>query len=449
MSLWRLIVEDYGKIKRAEIDVAPLTMFVGDNNSGKSYLMALLWGIQELGITALIGDEYVDTEDINSVVEWIYQQISIAITNKKHEVLLGEISELLETVLNNELQKNKEKFVRNIFNSNAIDIGKLEIKLENMTDKKLSFECIDGSGMVDISYGNTGGIGISKKILEEKWDGAYDLKWLLIRIIYSVCLGAELFETERAHNIYLPAARTGFMLTKDIINKVGRKNTFNFYKEKEEIGPFTRPINHFLDVMGDLSLDAMGKEANLKLVSQLESEMTDGTIEISNMPNKEVQYVPNGYDKGFPLRLSSAVVTELAPLILILKHKKDITSFYYEEPEMCLHPQLQNKVGKTICRMVNSDIQMLITTHSDILIQHINNMIKLSKHRECKEICGRFGYIQSDLLSAKQVKVYQLKAKTNEKTIVEELKCGENGFVVSTFNDALDDIMDEAYEIQG
>lgn len=30
MASWKLIVEDYGKIKSAEIEVAPLTLFVGD-----------------------------------------------------------------------------------------------------------------------------------------------------------------------------------------------------------------------------------------------------------------------------------------------------------------------------------------------------------------------------------------------------------------------------------
>lgn len=43
---WKLKVWEYGKIKQAEIEVAPLTFFVGDNNSGKSYLMSLLWGEQ-------------------------------------------------------------------------------------------------------------------------------------------------------------------------------------------------------------------------------------------------------------------------------------------------------------------------------------------------------------------------------------------------------------------
>ena len=40
-----LTIEEFGKIKRAKLKVAPFTLFVGDNNSGKSYLLSLLWGI--------------------------------------------------------------------------------------------------------------------------------------------------------------------------------------------------------------------------------------------------------------------------------------------------------------------------------------------------------------------------------------------------------------------
>lgn len=47
---WILKVSGYGKIESAEVEMAPLTLFVGDNNSGKSYLMFLLWGIRNLGM---------------------------------------------------------------------------------------------------------------------------------------------------------------------------------------------------------------------------------------------------------------------------------------------------------------------------------------------------------------------------------------------------------------
>lgn len=41
---WTLHVENIGKVLAADIQIAPLICFVGDNNSGKSYIMTLLWG---------------------------------------------------------------------------------------------------------------------------------------------------------------------------------------------------------------------------------------------------------------------------------------------------------------------------------------------------------------------------------------------------------------------
>lgn len=60
MASWKLIVENYGKIKSAEIEVAPLTLFVGDNNSGKSYLLALLWGIEHFGVEELMIKDFIE-----------------------------------------------------------------------------------------------------------------------------------------------------------------------------------------------------------------------------------------------------------------------------------------------------------------------------------------------------------------------------------------------------
>ncbi len=450
MSLWKLIVEDYGKIKSAEIEIAPLTLFVGDNNSGKSYLLALLWGIENFGVEALIGKKCVKTEEITTLIKWLCTQIDIVMEKKKHLVSLEPVSGILSQILNSELKRNKDSLVRRIFNSENVSIGKLAIELCDVSESNLYFEVNENATELKFSVNENHIMSFSKSIVEGGLLQKEEvLQWILVKCIYSGVLNIEWTETQTDRSIYLPAARTGFMLTKDIINKFGRKNTFNLSDEKEEITPFVRPINQFLDIMGDLSVEASGRMRNLELAMDIEKEMTNGTIEFSTIPNKEVLYVPAGYKKGISLRLASAVVTELSPLILILKHKDNVNRFFYEEPEMCLHPQLQCKMGKVIGKLVNSGIGMIITTHSDILLQHINNMIKLAKREDCKDICEKLGYTQLDLLSCSQVKVYQLRAKIRGKTEVEELLCGEDGFSVPTFNDALDSIMNEAYEIQG
>ncbi len=447
MTPWKMIVEDFGKIKHAEIETAPFMLFVGDNNSGKSYLLSLLWGIHNIGIDRLIGSTNIlETEESYALENWLMKQIQIAQKKGKHNVLLSEIHGLLSSVLNDGLKRYKNRLARWIFNSPDLSIGHIEIEIGDLSKEVLYFQVEAGKVLIFTDGKHKYGLG------KHNWDRIEEpnLKsdiWFLITAIYSCVLDIDLGYISDG-NIYLPAARTGFMLTKDIINKVGRKNTFNIAEEKEDITPFTRPINQFLDVMGDLALEKKGRDEYRGIADNVEETMAEGTVEINMMPNKEVLYVPQGKKKGMPLRVVSAVVTELSPLILLLKHRQQLDSFYYEEPEMCLHPQLQQKMGRILSRIVNAGIDMTVTTHSDIILQHINNMIKLSRHPQCEELCKKLGYGKSDLLYPEQIKVYQFESKNNRKTVVRELVCRDNGFVIPTFNDALDRIMDESYEIQ-
>lgn len=345
MASWKLRVENYGKIKSAEIEIAPLTLFVGDNNSGKSYLMSLLWGIENLGIEALLGSEYLESEETDKLSEWLISQMETAIQNKKHIAPLEDISEMLSNVLNKGLEKNKDNFVRRIFNSDNVSIGKLSIDLGDFKGRSLDIELNEQTELLSLYIDLGQRFLIHRTIVETLKDKKY-INSILIQVLYKCIMDIKTTELETQRIIYLPAARTGFMLTKDIINKVGRNNTFNLPDDREKFTPFVRPINNFLDIMGDLNVGQKKNENYIHLAEDIEHEMTDGTIEFSDMPNKEVMYVPDGHKKGIPLRLVSAVVTELCPLILILKHSDNIARFYYEEPEMCLHPQLQSRMGK-------------------------------------------------------------------------------------------------------
>ena len=446
MAFWKLIVEDFGKIKSAEIEVAPLTLFVGDNNSGKSYLLSLIWGIKNLGIETFLNYSQIEKKEL---IDWMTEKITTVMTTGSCKFSLETVEDMFEEVLNDQLKKEKEEFVKRIFNSDKVSIGKLYVQFENLKNIDLEVN-LDENERLTLNINRKLVLCVNMKITEIKpllKTGV--IQWAILQNIYIYILKLDDIVNDDNRCIYLPAARTGFMLTKDIINKVGRQNTFNISTEKETITPFIRPINQFLDVMTDLTTEYTRNKELLELSYAIEKELASGTVEISSMPNKEVQYVPDGFESGIPLRLTSAVVTELSPLILILKHKQLIESFCYEEPEMCLHPQLQHKMGKMIGRMVNSGIEMIITTHSDLILQHINNMIKLSNREDKNEICQKLGYTSKDLLTGDNVRVYQFETKMQEKTEVKELVCGENGFVVPTFNNALDLIMDEAYEIQG
>lgn len=460
MKHCKVIVEQYGKIEHAEIEPTQLMLFVGDNNSGKSYLLSLLWALQNFGINTMISDTFLMHNKYGiKLCDIIIEKIKNCIEKGNAKILIKDYISDLQHLLNESLEQEKNNIIAKIFNSNSVSIGKLQIILRDIEALEYEIEYVPEISAIGILEGGehkySSFLSLENEIYSDNWneeklDGErYRAESLsLIKVIFSYILDIYFrgFRITNS-NIYLPAARTGFMLTKNIINQVGRNIAFNSDVNTEQVTPFIRPINHFLDVINSLSVESEGDEIYKDIISFIETEMAFGKIEISDLPSKEVVYVPEGKNRNIPLRVVSAVVSELSPLILILKHFGRVKSFYYEEPEMCLHPQLQNSIARIICRLVNCGTNMIVTTHSDIIIQYINNMIALSNRKDREKISERLGYTEEDILDSDMVRVYQLKS-CNNTTKVENVACGKNGFAVDSFNDALDKIMNEAYMIQ-
>lgn len=452
MTSWKLCVEDYGKIKSAEIECAPLTLLVGDNNCGKSYLMSLIWGIKNIGAVRLFekrGKEV--SEEEKQLKDWMFQQINFAFENGQAIVGMEEISDWCRSVINQRLSQNKDSLLRWIFNSEQVFAKNIRFHISNGEFKERQLRYIrtaDDDIIMEVGYGKNKTDNYGIRNLDRK-DDDYSIEFLMKGMFASIL--QINFGMDRYDDLFLPAARTGFILTKDLVNQVGREQTFNMEPENKPISPFTRPINQFLDVINTLSIENQPSTTRREIIDLIEHQMTSGMIEISDSPNKEIRYVTeteNGEQKSLPLRTVSAVVTELSPLILLLKHMEIIESICYEEPEMCLHPQLQHQMGRVMARIVNSGIDIIATTHSDILLQSINNKIALKNHPQQKDLCKKLQLEEKDLLMDTQVKVYQFQEHNGKSQLI-EIPCGQNGFAVPTFNNALDAIMGEAYMVQG
>lgn len=461
MKRCKVVVEQYGKIEHAEIKPTQLMLFVGDNNSGKSYLLSLLWALQNFGIDSMISDVFLLHNMYGKkICNIIIEKIRNCIEHGNEKIIIKDYVSDLQELLNESLEQEKNNIIGKIFNSNSVNIGVLQIIFDNIEGVEYELEYNSERKAVMLSdhiknrftcyFDEDRELYSRQNNSEEQVDNKIFMgeSSFFLKAIYSSALEINFRGINLASgNIYLPAARTGFMLTKNIINQVGRDIAFNSDVNADQVTPFIRPINHFLDVINSLSVESEGNEKYKDIISFIETEMAFGKIEISDLPSKEVVYVPEGKKQNIPLRVVSAVVSELSPLILILKHFRNVKSFYYEEPEMCLHPQLQNSIARIICRLVNCGTDMIVTTHSDIIIQYINNMIALSNRKDREKIFGRLGYTEEDILDSDMVSVYQLKS-CNNTTKVENVPCGKNGFAVDSFNDALDKIMNEAYMIQ-
>ena len=195
-----IAVENFGPIEKAEIDLRPLTVFVGESNTGKTYLAALIYALHPI---------------FEGSAKWIQPQDG---PNLK----LGEVfSDLLEECFNLKSVSELKRFTDNL-------CDKLRVSLKVYDDSKSALEMdwtfdskhVDSAEIRTVSNEN-----LKIKKTEILW--LWDRKNQEIPAVY-----------------YIPAARRGIMLTyKTLANLlVADKSSFSF----ERIG-ISEWISDFLD----------------------------------------------------------------------------------------------------------------------------------------------------------------------------------------------------------
>lgn len=354
----KLIIEQFGKIEKAEIELAPFMLLVGDNNSGKSYLLSLIWGILSAGNESVIwkGMESLQLESYLEVRNKLCGLLE-ELEKDEEENTEGKIqipSEKCVEILNALLEQNKDRFVAGIFNSDQMSIQKLEISV------KEEFEIL----IKEKKRGRQRHFFVNHEIgalifLGETKKAAQRADTLLKHILLGFLKGGKDPYNSRKNVVYLPAARTGFMLSKNVINRVGRQMAYDrieFYgiEREEEIQPFTKPIISFLDALEE---------------------------------------------------------------------------------------------GKLLIRLVNSGIAMIAATHSDIIIQHINNMCRLKILGVPRQLMEKLELSEQDVIDLDKIAVYQF-TDQGEYSKVQKVIPEDGEFQVETFSSALMQILEQTSEVQ-
>ena len=79
----------------------------------------------------------------------------------------------------------------------------------------------------------------------------------------------------------------------------------------------------------------------------------------------------------FPLAQASAMLSELAPLLLIVKHRLGAEHcLTIDEPEVHLHPEVQRQVASFLVRLASVGTTVILTTHSNFFIGQLNNHMR-------------------------------------------------------------------------
>ena len=434
---WTLHVENFAKIKYADVEIAPLMCFVGDNNSGKSYLMSLLWGILTLG-KEMFPKNVSESKGYKACENWLAEN------DNKDVIITEEVEQLYVNWFNEMLSYNKKMLLKKLFNFD-VEAEKIEIK-NYIRNSNASLKWENQATRYSVVK------NLIKFPIQENYSreelakmNAYICWNLLMANIASPLYTPVVRGRRTGEPIYLPASRTGFMLTYPQLLEKSIQNSFSA-SEDDENSTLTLPYVDFLQLI--IKFEPSKKTKHEDIIRFIEKEMTKGSINVKKDFVPVIKYKPSEGTKELPLFMSSSVVSELSPILLTLKSNIKFNAIIIEEPEAHLHPELQQKMAQIIIRLMNSGIPVWITTHSETMLQHINNMIKLKKNKRHKELSEIYSYTNADLVDVGDIKMYQFSKAEKQKTVLEKLECNENGFVVPTFNKALQSIVEEVYAFQ-
>ncbi|MEI0564224.1 AAA family ATPase [Brachyspira pulli] len=454
-----LYVKNFAKIKEAKIELSPFTLFIGDNNSGKSYLASLIWYIQNIKLLYKFYTN-IDYPKIESLDNISYDIINKNIINSKIDN--NVINDIIKTI-NNILKTNKKNILADIFSSTQIEIEELyildyeinyDISINILLYEKNYFDS-DDKGKVKYYLTITFNINDNeyKKYENVEINNINDLSLFLLEKIYSILFNSS-------SQLFLPVSRTGFLLLRDLIIRKSPLTLWNNTYDVSNKVSLTLPVQDFFNQLSNvLERSSIAGFDYLKINNEFDniynfisSNILDGSIIIDQMinfipissyltnylrpqENVNIFYKSKNSNYNFDMHISSSVITEIAPLVLFLKYLK-YTNIIMEEPEISLHPKLQQQLTRLFIKLINIGVNVMITTHSDTIIQHINNMIKLNNNKEDvkKELMKKYNYNEDDLISEDKVRMYQFDIKEDGFTEVTEIKGSKYGFQAPTFH---------------
>lgn len=446
MNNWRVHVEGFGKIREADIEVGPFTMFTGDNNSGKSYLMTLIWGIKNNPIRLLTNlNDKAQLEEISFMDSYRHCEKVLFEARKQLDKDNSENIDLVDMdcfgqFYNDLLFCYKDKMVKKLFCSENVSIDKIIVTFNKKRLKKVFKEIVNNELLLKLFS-----ITSKDKLFKDRTSSMVGEVLFATEMLISFYFQ----EKERDYspvNAYFPTSRTGFVLSYKMLMDYVMKSTFN--SEYRQNTNLTMPCQQLLQNINWLSENNGAHDQFKHITKFMEKQITSGKIELGSNISTELFYYPaETQDQRLEMKLCSGVVTEVALVIMFLKHL-GLESITIEEPEMCLHPKLQWQYARAFIKMYNAGLPICMATHSDIFMAHVNNMIQLKNNPDKERLMEEYDYDQDDLISAEDVKVYHFDVQDDGMTKITSIEADENGFKIPSFQKALKELLEQRYAFE-
>lgn len=478
----KLTLENFGPLRKAEIDLKPMTVFIGPNNSGKSYVAMMFYSLfrsywhvdpgppiwppqsppagtsKALDERAFLQEPFCydalatlvrDNPDFRlgkpiGISPEVMREIGPSIFSK---VSLGPLAEEVSRIYGAALEELRRS-------------GKRHFQLTVRASE----------WWIALRY-HRGGLGITG--MDTGFKGSENKKY---NATYSKLTNGkpDAESRERAHVAalghmlatesimplwhrlergchYLPGERAGLTLlaTPFIGAYLHEKATLQGWHRSARLPRGL--LSDFIKNIGELAGLAPGPFADI--ADEMQGEIIAGAIVVrTKHKNIPPAFLYRVADREYGLHRCSSCISELAPVALWIKYLAYPGSvLIIDEPEAHLHPENQKILAKYLVRLVRAGVNLIITTHSEYLLSRLSNFVMLGGIEEAKrkELGERFDFGEGDYLAEDEIGVYRFKYDKRSKAYVTKLEeATKEGIYQGEFGQVDEELYEEGLRIE-
>ena len=428
----RLEATDFGPIAEAHVDLRPLTVFIGPSNTGKSYLAILIYALHRcfsgdpgfagwpmsrrfrtprrrmgedrlhenrdaIGQLARIFSDKIKSGNDDPVIlpatvtEWIRLAFEAQGSNIGREIArcfaVDRIGTLVREgqkkgariVMRGRIRRSPSEFEHNL------TLQASEANIQTKIQQEMSLQ-VDASSIAEFPI-----VHVAETLsVESETDVPEHYAKMLLNVLFDLAL-PSIAGPLRLPAFYLPADRTGVMHAHSVVVSALIESAATF-----GIRPPARPpmlsgvLADFLEQLIAIDVSAIDisrprRRSRNDFGASIEEAILHGTVEVEHTPpagHPRFMYRPVGWGekRQLPLMNASSMVSELAPVVLYLRHLVGPDNvLIVEEPESHLHPAMQVEFTRQLAALVRGGIRVIVTTHSEWLLEALANIVRRSE----------------------------------------------------------------------
>ena len=416
-NLLTITVQNFGPIAKAVVDLRPLTIFVGRSNTGKTYFSKLTYAFHK-ALSGFPKIPFVTNRVFDMSNEFRGNVISLySALCDRNEYGKQEIRDLVfQYFKDNQHSKNQQVLheIKSCFNTaNIMEIhrahsnqqGGFKIGASCQRDKTNIWNICIASKNDDaeiITTFDSKTIDFSDSVYEElvssivnhidsrfPYDNEKYLNWFDSYLEHFVQELAYPDSLSSQDSYFLPANRGGILESYKFIADAWLAQIPNLQlRDLPDLQPLSKVTVDYVRTMlmteSRSRAFARAPTSNgirpLECVAKfIEDELIRGKLDVSTSTkfgHPVFEYAPSNMKRSMELDLASSMVSELAPIVVIVRsYLNPYDLLIVEEPEAHLHPGALPLVAKCLAMLVRNNVRVLITTHSDWLLKSLRNLI--------------------------------------------------------------------------